>query len=263
MVQRALSGWCLSRITAFTEAETPACPRTARMPRAWIASSTGMRGSCGSSNSIPASAYEKRDVPAFMGQDRTAISEEPSTKDVWADRPVVVVCGSSATGKTYLARELASVSGLAYLRSHSLRKEHRRSVTPSGTPRDRHELSLQRYAELGRRAAAAGGAIVEGTFRRRRLRQAFAEGYGDGPPPFFVECRAPAEVLRARAETRQPDPGRTAAAPLEVVERQRREFEPLDEVPAPHHLPVSTDRPLEEIVLEIEAGLAFRARDAG
>jgi predicted kinase len=100
---------------------------------------------------------------------------------------------------------------------------------------------------------------VEGTFRRRRLREAFAEGYGQGAAPFFVECRAPPEVLRARAETRLPDPGRTAAAPLEVVERQRREFEPLHEVPARHHLPLSTDRPLEELVAEIEAALAARA----
>jgi predicted kinase len=100
---------------------------------------------------------------------------------------------------------------------------------------------------------------VEGTFRRRRLREAFAEGYGQGPAPFFVECRAPLEVLRARAETRLPDPGRTAAAPLEVVERQRREFEPLDEVPPRRRLTVSTDRPLEEIMLEVEAELALRA----
>lgn len=137
-------------------------------------------------------------------------------------------------------------------------------MAPPRTPRDtyREELSLQTYVELGRRAAAAGGAIVEGTFRRRRLRRAFADGYGDGPAPFFVECWAPAEVLRARAETRQPDPGRTLAAPPEVVERQRREWEPLDEVPTGHRLTVATDRALEEIVLEVEAGLASRARNS-
>jgi predicted kinase len=177
---------------------------------------------------------------------------------VWATHPVVVVCGTSASGKTLLARELAVVSGLEHLRSHSVREQLRRTVAPPGTPRNayRDELALRTYAQLGSRAAAAGGAIVEGTFRSTRLRQAFAEGYGDAPAPFFVECRAPPEVLRARAETRNPDPGRRTAASAETVERQQREFEPLDEVPAGRHLTVSTDRRLAEVVLEIEAALA-------
>jgi predicted kinase len=187
------------------------------------------------------------------------VSRSEETR-VWATRPVVVVCGISASGKTSLARELASVSGLEHLRSHSVREELRRTVAAPGTPRDayRDELAVRTYAELGSRAAAAGGAIVEGTFRRTRARRAFAEGYGDAPAPFFVECRAPPELLRARAETRAPDPGRTTAASAETVERQQQEFEPLEEVPAGRHLTVSTDRPLAEIVLEIEAALAQR-----
>jgi len=181
---------------------------------------------------------------------------------VWADRPVVVVCGIAATGKTYLAHELASISGLAHLSTHAVGAELYGLVAlpERGRRAARYERLLATYAELGRRAVAAGGAIIEGTFRRRSVRQAFTEGYGSGSPPFFVECRAPVEMLHARALSRMNEPGQALAAPPVTVERQLQAFEPLDEVPARDHLTVRTDRPLEEIVAQVEAGLRLRAR---
>jgi predicted kinase len=191
-------------------------------------------------------------------------SEGPSGTDVWADGPVVVVCGTGATGKTYLAEKLASVSGLRHLTSHSVRKELKPLVIPATerhrTDAYRDELWLRTYAELGRRAAALRGAIVSATFRRRRDRDAFARGYGGGRAPFFVECWAPRQVVRARALARLREPSRKSGATPEGVELSQREFEPLGEVPAARHLLVRTDRPLEEIVLEVEAGLRRAGR---
>jgi predicted kinase len=181
---------------------------------------------------------------------------------VWANRPVVVICGTSATGKSYLARELASISGLTHLSTHSVSAELYGLVAlpERGRRAARLERLLHTYAELGRRAAAAGGAIVEGTFRRRTVRRAFAEGYGSGPAPFFVECRAPADVLHARAVARMYEPDGTSSAPPYTVERQRQNFDALDEVSARRHLIVRTDRPLDEIVTQVEAGLRLCAR---
>jgi predicted kinase len=191
-------------------------------------------------------------------------SEGPSGTNVWAEGPVVVVCGTGATGKTYLADKLASVSGLCHLMSHSVRRELKPLVIPA-TERHRkdayrEQLRLRTYAELGRRASALRGAIVSGTFLRRRDRDAFARGFGGGRTPFFVECWAPQHVVRARALARLHEPNRKSGATPEGVELSQREFEPLGEVPAARYLLVRTDRPLKEIVLEVEAGLRRAGR---
>lgn len=183
-----------------------------------------------------------------------------------ARRPLtLVVCGVSATGKTRLARELALLSGLAHLNSDVVRKELA-GLPPEDRAGPEHyseEFSLATYRELGSRAASAlaahGGAIVDATFRRRAGRDAFAEGFGaKAPAPLFVECRAPASVLAARATRREAEPAHVSDASPAIVERQRHEFEPLDEVQAKTHLALRTDRTPDEVLDDLEAALDGR-----
>jgi aminoglycoside phosphotransferase family enzyme/predicted kinase len=173
---------------------------------------------------------------------------------------VLVVCGASATGKTYLAEALASLSGLPRLGSDEVRKELAGLRPEERAPQAVYseQESLRTYRELGARAAqATGGAIVDATFRRRAHREAFYESF-DGRA-LFVECIAPAEVVAERALRRELDPARVSDATPAIAARQRDEFEPLDEVSPDAHLSIRTDRPLDQIVCALEDWLDLPA----
>jgi uncharacterized protein len=117
------------------------------------------------------------------------------------------------------------------------------------------EASLRTYRELGARAAnhAETGAVVDATFQRRSHRMAFAEAFGGRA--FFVQCVAPAAVIAERATRRERDSERVSDATAVIAQEQLERFEPLDEVPASWHALLRTDRPVDELVDELEARL--------
>jgi aminoglycoside phosphotransferase family enzyme/predicted kinase len=182
---------------------------------------------------------------------------------------VLVVCGAAATGKTTLAEALAAVSGLVRLSSDVVRKELAGLTPAARAPAEEYseEASLRTYRELGSRAsaeAARGGAVVDATFRRRSHRGAFFAGFGEGlPRPLFVECRAPADVVVARARRREADPRRVSDASPEIAARQLAEFEPLDEVDPEQHVLTRTDRDVHAVVDAVEAALDARLAGGG
>jgi uncharacterized protein len=228
--------------------------------RAWVRAKV----SCLRAAELPTG--EKRAREMKHARSLAALGERLSWR---ARRPLVlVVCGASATGKTYLSEALSSAGRLAHLSSDRVRKEL------AGLPAERRaslreysaEASLRTYAELGDRASAAadrGGAIVDATFRRRADRDAFAAAYGGrSPRPTFVECRAPAAVVAERARLREQEPRRTSDATAQIALGQLVEFEPLDEVDPGRHVMVRTDRELDAVVDAVEAALDARlARD--
>jgi uncharacterized protein len=179
----------------------------------------------------------------------------------WSARPpdVVVVCGGSATGKTYLAEALAALSGRPRISSDVVRKA-RAGLTPTEhAPESAYSesASLETYRELGERAAESpGGAIVDATFRRVAHRDAFADALGR--PALFVECTAPATVIGERAAQRERDPTRESDASPAIAALQHVEFEPLDEVRADMHLTVRTDRHVAEVIDAVEDWLDAR-----
>jgi aminoglycoside phosphotransferase family enzyme/predicted kinase len=178
-----------------------------------------------------------------------------------ARRPlVIVVCGASGTGKTYLAEAASALAGMPHLSSDLVRKQLA-GLRPEQRAAEQHyseEAGLRTYREFGARAAprAASGAIVDATFRRRSHRAAFAEAFAG--PALFVECRAPAAVVAERAATREADPGRVSDATPAITAAQLAEFEPLDEVAPDRHLALRTDRPLDDLLDELEAALDAR-----
>jgi aminoglycoside phosphotransferase family enzyme/predicted kinase len=183
---------------------------------------------------------------------------------------VLVICGVSGSGKTTLARVLAEASALPHLSSDMVRKRltglapHERA--PASSYGD--ELSARTYAELGAAAGAAlrqsGGALVDATFRCGRDRRAFREALGPGcDRVLFVECRAPRRVLVARADERAGRPGSVSDATAEVVQRQLRELEPLDDATAAGHVVLRTDRPLGEVVDDLLGVLDRRLSMSG
>lgn len=190
---------------------------------------------------------------------------EVGERCAWRGRgaPAVVVCGVPASGKSHLADALCALAGCPLLSSDVVRKElgglapHDRGTPSLYTP----EVSARVYRELGRRSAVLAGGhgvLVDATFRRRADRDAFREGWADAAPVTFVQCVAPAEVLRRRALARERDPVRISDAGIEVVGRELARFEPLDEVDPSHHLVLRTDRTAEAAIADLLALLDLR-----
>jgi predicted kinase len=123
-------------------------------------------------------------------------------------------------------------------------------------------LSARVYRELGRRSAAAmaagNGVLVDATFSRRVDRDAFREGWAGAAPATFVQCVAPAEVLRLRALARAHDPARISDAGLDVVQHELSRFEPLDDADPSHHLLLRSDRGAQAAIADLLALLDLR-----
>lgn len=177
----------------------------------------------------------------------------------------VVVCGPAATGKTTVASALAEAAGVRRVGTDLIRKRLAGVEPDARAPLAAYgrEASRRTYAEAGRAAAgevrAHGGVVVDGTFRRRADRDAFAAAFGDACEPVFVECRAPADVVAARAAARASAPSESDAGRDEAL-GQLGEFDPLDEIDASRHAAVRTDRPAAGLVAAVERRLLAGVR---
>jgi predicted kinase len=185
-----------------------------------------------------------------------------------ARRPLLlVISGVAGSGKTTLARRLAEISGWPYV-SSDLTRKRLAGLGPTERGSERHyspELTARTYAEMGSAArselARHGCAIVDATFHRRSERAAFRDRLGDPSGPLLVvDCTAPAEILFERARRRRLEPDRVSDAGGEVVRRPLAELEPADEGWYGERVELSTARPVEQLVVEVEA---FVDRTAG
>jgi uncharacterized protein len=178
-----------------------------------------------------------------------------------ARRPLALVfCGVAASGKTTLAERVETISGWSRLSSDVIRKELA-GLDPRERGRPEHysdAFTAKTYRELGRRAGRelrrSGGVIVDATFRRRGGRIAFlSELDRRDAGLLFVECRAPAEVLAARADARQLHPDRVSDAGPEIVRRQLDEWEALSEISPGSRATVETTKHPDETVADTGA----------
>jgi len=186
---------------------------------------------------------------------------ELSTRLQWQARSpvVIVVAGVTGTGKSTLARALAARSLLPHVNSDVIRKRLAGVEPTARAPASAYGPAMDEftYRELGRLAGESrGGAIVDATFHRRRLRGVFREQLGDAAERVvFVECRAPAAVLERRVRARSQHAVHISDATLEVLHHQLADGEPLDEVLPHRHVVVRSDQPVERMVTSVENAL--------
>lgn len=175
--------------------------------------------------------------------------------------PAAVICGPAASGKSTLAAALAGQADVAVVSSDVVRKELLGLDPRERAPDDayRPEIDRRTYEELGRRARELVPVVVDATCRRRADRRVFVEAYGGDP--VWIECRAPAEVLAARATARARDPLRVSDADAEIAVRQVGEWEPLHA----GHVTIDTDREPDAVLAavrdELDGELRTRRRD--
>jgi predicted kinase len=175
-----------------------------------------------------------------------------ATVRVASRRPVLLItCGLSGSGKTWLARRLAAHLGALHLRSDVERKRlaglgaHEDSRSPPDAGIYTLEFNARTYRRLHECAAASLEAgeptIVDAAFLRRHERQSFLTLAQESNVPFaIVHCHAPGTVLRDRVSARAASGGDASEAGLDVLARQPSYWEALDGDELRHVIAVDT-----------------------
>lgn len=189
-------------------------------------------------------------------------------------RPTLwIVCGVIASGKSTIARELATGLQLRVVGSDAVRKQlfgldpeepapapyGEGIYTPAATDNTYERLSLAAWEEL----ALGNSAVLDATFAKRRHRQKVRQLAAElGAMIIFVECLCPRSLLRQRLKER-PNNGQISDARLEHLAELLGSFEALAELPEEMHLAIHTDRPLMDNLVEVFAeGYLLQARQA-
>lgn len=217
-------------------------------------------------SSLPTSGYAQ---PTSNRYDRVMSSESPSTSigtPPDAPRPVVVVAGLIASGKSTVSRALAEALGATRFEADRVKNtllqgldageagteaRWRRDFSP-GFEREVYDDMLRR----GDEALARGEAVVlDACFPLRAERLAArALAAKHGRPFLFVFCRISDATRHARLAARDREAGAPGWEALH--DRLAKHYEPLTELPDRDRIEVSSDGPVEPLVAEIVTRLA-------
>jgi predicted kinase len=142
---------------------------------------------------------------------------------------VIAVAGLSGTGKSALADTLADATGFTRLATDVLRGPAVRAAYGDGaySPAARAAVYDRLIDETERRLAGGVGVVADATFLRAADRgRLAAAAHRERRPIVFVECRAPADVVRARMEARAAA-GSSSDARWDTWVAQRSAWEPF------------------------------------
>jgi aminoglycoside phosphotransferase family enzyme/predicted kinase len=180
-------------------------------------------------------------------------------------RPVVAVGGLIGAGKSTLAHSLGRSLRVPVIDSDRTRKALAgvRATDQASADFYTEAFTRQAYEEVFRRAEvvlrSGRGVVLDATFRSRDLRLRARELAMRHERPFrFVEAVCDDATLRARLRARAAAGGSVSDATEELLERFRREFEPVTELSAAEHVRVRTTQPLPAQVEAVQSTLANR-----
>ncbi len=172
-------------------------------------------------------------------------------------RPTLwVLCGLPATGKSELARRLASALSLSLFQSDVIRKEMEgrplghEEVVPYDEGiyrRDRRQRVYGRMLALAQDQLKGGHSVVlDASFSMLKWRSQARQLASDlDTSIIFIECAGSEASIRGRLARREVESG-ISDARLQHLPRMMRDFEPLDEADPDTYIQLDTDRPLEE-----------------
>jgi aminoglycoside phosphotransferase family enzyme/predicted kinase len=168
-------------------------------------------------------------------------------------RPVVItVNGLSGTGKTSVARALASELGLRVVSSDAVRQSlFGAAKRPSdyGQGAYTEEANRQTYQKLIENARAKlreeGGVILDATFRHAEDRSLACELAAEAGAEWrLIECRLAPELVRERLAARAALKDGLSDATWETYLKQRAEHPATDDLPDKEHFILDTSRSL-------------------
>ena len=175
---------------------------------------------------------------------------------------VIAVGGVIGSGKSTLADALGRSLSCPVIDSDRTRKTIAGVPAMQRAPADAYsaEFTRRTYDELFRRAdvvlGSDRGVILDATFRDRKLRGRARElAVRHGRPFRFVEAFCDDATLRARLRARSAGASVSDATEA-LLDRVRREFEPVTELASGEHVPVRTTSPLSTQVQAVQDSLA-------
>jgi uncharacterized protein len=230
-------------------------------------------------------AWVRGKVTSFLAADPSTGSEKAQRKSGEAEKlfalartyceprvelgPVVAVGGLIGAGKSTLARSLGRSLSIPVIDSDRTRKALASVPATRQASAEAYTgaFTRQTYDELFRRADAVlgsgRGVILDATFRDRDLRLRARElAIRHGRPFRFVEAVCDDATLRARLRARAAAGVSVSDATEELLERFRREFEPVTELATVEHVPVRTTLPMSTQVQAVWSTLADNRRSA-
>jgi predicted kinase len=172
-----------------------------------------------------------------------------------AQRLLVVMCGLSGTGKSFVAGALAGRLGCALTSTDAIRHDAEQALGPAGygeagyTERDRDRVYESLCARADEHLAAGVGVVLDGTFMDRRHRDlARRVAERSQSPAFFVEITADDRTVRERLAARDAS-GSVSDARWDTYVEQRARFDPLDDVPPSSMIRLDTSaQPLDVLI---------------
>jgi predicted kinase len=169
---------------------------------------------------------------------------------------VLIVMGRVGTGKTTVARQLASELGWPILSSDQIRKTLAGVTLTERTPPERRDevysarMTEQTYQELFRQGLAVlethAGVILDATFSRRADREFLREASRNVRLE-VLEVDADNTRIEERLRAREQSVGEISDARLEDVEKLNAAYEPPLEL-APHLIKISTSNAVPDTV---------------
>jgi aminoglycoside phosphotransferase family enzyme/predicted kinase len=179
-------------------------------------------------------------------------------------RPMVVAVGGIiAAGKSTLAGWIAEQVGAPIVEADRTRKHMLGVAATTRVNADAFTGAYDKgftdkvYEEMNRRAgvvlASGRPVILDASFRSPAMRLAArALARAHGVPFVFLECRAPAEVCKARLASRQDRAGTVSDARLAIFDDFVKEWQPVMELSPGQHVVVETSRPEVETHAEVK-----------
>jgi uncharacterized protein len=160
---------------------------------------------------------------------------------------LIVVAGLSGTGKTTVARAVAGELGLRVVSADAVRKLLFTDTAGAGYGMGPYSLEANlltygKMLEAGRALLEEdGGVVLDATFRRASDREPARRMAADSGASYrLVECRLGEEEIRSRLEARAARKEGASDATWATYQRQREEFEPVEDDSPETHLVLLT-----------------------
>jgi aminoglycoside phosphotransferase family enzyme/predicted kinase len=176
-------------------------------------------------------------------------------------RPTLwVFCGTPATGKSHLSKEIANAMSVPVFQSDLVRKEEavfkKERVSSSGKRLYRLERRQLVYGFLLARAQdtikSGRSVILDATFGLERWRDDVRELAEDmGCNIIFIECVCREETAKKRLKERENEQDALSDARLDNYRDILKNFQPMSELPLEIHIVADTDRPLKETMTKV------------
>lgn len=175
-----------------------------------------------------------------------------------------VFFGLSGSGKSTLANAMASRHNISVFNSDQVRKEiiagipaTESRVEPFGQGIYSSKMSRKTYRAMSRLAGSrivrGESAVLDATYIMHEEREKLLElAHAAGADIYFIHCRCPEDIIRARLEQRQKQTGSVSDGRWEIYLNQKKNFDSIMQLPQTVLIDIDTTLPADQALDMIE-----------